>query len=480
MNGDPLLVGVTTSFPNQNSSTVPTVWEEDTDQAAQQGIPCGTGTMLRLTRRSSNQQFLPGGALNPCAENAPSCLLVENLRVTAGASQRLSASIVAVGLVGGQFLGGVPGLPGLGLAGIGAPGDGVRGIAAAGPATGHGVAGFTEATSLGRAGVHGEAIAGAIGVQGRSSEQAVRGDGGSFGVVGVGTATGVDGAGEFGVVGRGTATGVEAVGNFGVVGRGTTVGAFGTAPGAGGVGVVGIGGVVGVRGDGRGASSGIGVEGIPGPLSGGIIPWAGAFRGSVRVDQDLFVNGGLFVMGTPKSSVVEHPDGSDRVMYAVEAAGSWFEDVGRAQLRNGVARVEADPDFAAVTRLGDDYHVFLTPEGPSNGLYVTDRSSSGFEVREQAEGTAEISFSYRIMTPRTDARHGRLERLERPPSAEAGLVDLVPELPGSPTALPREEPPVSGEAPPTAPPRASDVLQQRPPSGWPVDTVPWPPDIVAP
>lgn len=89
-------------------------------------------------------------------------------------------------------------------------------------------------------------------------------------------------------------------------------------------------------------------------------------------------------------------------MHTVEAPESWFEDVGRAQLRRGVARVDVDPDFAAVSGLGDDYHVFLTPEGPSNGLYVTDRSSTGFEVREQSEGTSEISFSYRIMTKRAD------------------------------------------------------------------------------
>ena len=81
MNSDPLLVGVDTAFPNQNSSTVPTVWEEDTDQAAQQGIPCASGPMLRLTKRSSNQPFLPGGAVNPCPETAPFCLVVENVRM---------------------------------------------------------------------------------------------------------------------------------------------------------------------------------------------------------------------------------------------------------------------------------------------------------------------------------------------------------------------------------------------------------------
>jgi hypothetical protein len=124
-------------------------------------------------------------------------------------------------------------------------------------------------------------------------------------------------------------------------------------------------------------------------------------------------------------------------MHTVEPPTSWFEDVGRAQLRQGVARVEVDPDFAAVSGLGDDYHVFLTPEGPSNGLYVTDRSSTGFEVREQGEGTSEISFSYRIMTRRADVRAGRLERLERPSetgegdaAAPAARPTVLPCLPG--------------------------------------------------
>jgi hypothetical protein len=109
MNSDPLLVGVDTVFPNQNSSTVPTVWEEDTDQAAQQGIPCAGGPMLRLTKRSSNQPFLPGGAVNPCPETAPFCIVVENIRMNAGVGQRLSASLIGTGLVGGQFIGGIPG-----------------------------------------------------------------------------------------------------------------------------------------------------------------------------------------------------------------------------------------------------------------------------------------------------------------------------------------------------------------------------------
>jgi hypothetical protein len=429
MNSDPLLVGVDTVFPNQNSSTAPTVWEEDTDQAAQQGIPCASGPTLRLTKRSSNQPFLPGGAVNPCPESAPFCLVVENVRMSAGVAQRLSASLIAAGLVGGQFIGGIPGAPGLGVVGVGAPGDGVRGVASGATPSGHGVAGATFSSSVSHAGVLGEANVGGVGVVGQSqsgsgigvrgqgSNQAVRGDGGSFGVVGVG-------------------------------------------------------GVAGVWG-GNSGSGGIGVVGVSGPTSGGITPWAGRFDGSVQVNGRLFVNGALFVTGFPKSSVVPHPDGSERVMHTVEAPESWFEDVGRAQLRQGVARVEVDPDFAAVSRLGDDYHVFLTPEGPSNGLYVTDRSSTGFEVREQGEGTSEISFSYRIMTRRADVGAGRLERIERPSEAgESGAAEPA-ERPSVPFPASPDEP----EGAPSARPLPEGAVPE-PPTDWP-ETVPWPPEVIA-
>ena len=500
MNSDPLLVGVDTLFPNQNSSTAPTVWEEDTDQAAQQGIPCASGPMLRLTKRSSNQPVLPGGAVNPCPETAPWCLVVENIRMNAGVGQRLSASLIATGLVGGQGIGGIPGAPGLGVVGVGAPGDGVRGVASGATPSGHGVAGTTFSSSASHAGVRGEANLGGVGVVGQSpsgsgigvrglgSSQAVRGDGGSFGVVGGGTATGVDGTGTgrtgFGVVGRGTATGVHGTGSgttgFGVVGRGTATGVDGRGVGAGTFGVVGVGGVAGVQG-GNGTTGGIGVIGVSGPtfVSGGLIftPWAGRFDGPVRVRTaggaagNLFVDGNLFVAGT-KSALIAHPDGSHRAMYTVEAPDSWFEDVGRAQLRDGVARVEIDPDFAAVSGLGDDYHVFLTPEGPSNGLYVIDRSPTGFEVREQGEGTSEISFSYRIMTKRADVRAGRLERLERPTEAGERAAAEPAELPTVPS-------PASPEEPEGAP--SAELLPERavpePPMGWP-ETVPWPPEVM--
>ena len=265
MNNDPLLVGVGSLFPNQNSSTAPTVWEEDTDQGAQQGLPSGSGPMLTLTKRSNSLAFLPNGALNPAPEPNPECLIVSNLRISPGVVQQLSAARLGSGMVGASAIGGtppsgaIPGARGIGVLGVGAPGDGVRGLALGAAPAGHGVFGQTNSSNPSDAGVKGEAGLGGVGVKGESrrgsgigvqgvgSSQAVRGDGGSFGVVGTGTATGVDGTGAFGVVGRGTVTGVD-----------------GRAAGAGNRGVVGIGGLAGVQGGSRTApGSGIGVLGSP-------------------------------------------------------------------------------------------------------------------------------------------------------------------------------------------------------------------------
>jgi hypothetical protein len=220
----------------------------------------------------------------------------------------------------------------------------------------------------------------------------------------------------------------------------------------------------------------MGVVGVSGPISGGFIPFAGRFTGPVRINGSVTVFGNVFVTGS-KSALIAHPDGSHRAMYAVEAPDSWLEDIGRAQLRQGVARVDIDPEFAAVSGLGEDYHVFLTPEGPSNGLYVTDRSPSGFEVRAQGEGNPEISFSYRIVTPRTDVRTKRLEPIELP--SETGMRATEPaESPASPSPDLPKEPAVVPEGVPSAEQENGEGAVHEAPTDWPQDSVPWPLEIL--
>jgi hypothetical protein len=471
MNGDPLLTGDLSSYPNVNSSSVPTVWEEDMFTAAEQGIGCAPGPMLRLTKISSPDPSLPGGALNSCADVTPTTLIVENQRqkkapVPAGVvQQQLSAAEIASVTTGGSFIGGLPAttvgttvipqIPGFGVFALAVPGIGTLSAA-------NGGVGVLAFSTNGESAVKGtgSGVDPTSNPASRAATGGVKGFGGNAFVSGGAAVTG--GAGVMGTGGAASSiSGVRAAAGAGVIGVG----------GAGAVGPLLVDGGAGVMG-GDGVSGGIGVIGKSGPTSfTGFTPWAGRFDGSAQVNGNLWVNGGLYVSYGPKSSVVAHPDGSHRVMYAVEAPESWLEDVGRAQLRQGAARVEVDPDFAAVSGLGDDYHVFLTPEGPSNSLYVTDRTPAGFQVREQGDGTSEISFSYKIVTKRADSRLRRLEPIELPSAtgeraaAEPAEPPLgVPASPQQPAGVPPAEPLPGGAIP------------ERPP-GWP-ESVPWPPDIL--
>ncbi len=54
------------------------------------------------------------------------------------------------------------------------------------------------------------------------------------------------------------------------------------------------------------------------------------------------------------------------------------------------------------------YHVFLTPEGDSKGLYVTEESPAGFVVRESSGGRSTLAFEYRILARPVDGDGGRL------------------------------------------------------------------------
>jgi hypothetical protein len=132
------------------------------------------------------------------------------------------------------------------------------------------------------------------------------------------------------------------------------------------------------------------------------------------IGGSVFITGSLMVAG-PKNAVVRDAAGSLRRMYSNESPESWFEDAGSGRLATGAARVDLPVDFAELVRT-DDYHVFLTPHGPSEGLYVSARDADGFTVHEQRGGTSDVGFSWRIMARRKDITGSRLERVDDPPA----------------------------------------------------------------
>jgi hypothetical protein len=235
-------------------------------------------------------------------------------------------------------------------------------------------------------GVRGQSLSGE-GVHGESTTGA--------GVVGVS-------AQQFAVVGTSLGVGGSAVGLYGNADHGE--------------GLVGI------------SSNGIGLHGH---TTTGL---AGRFDGAVQINGPLMVTGA-------KSAVVPHPDGSTRQLYCLESPESFFEDFGRARLVNGRATVSLDKDFAAITR-SEQYDVFLTEYGESQGLFIAGRSPRGFEVREKQGGTSSLEFSYRVVSKRKDIAGPRLERVTLSQTAVPLFVPAAAE--SSPAGVPQSGPDNSG------------------------------------
>jgi hypothetical protein len=141
--------------------------------------------------------------------------------------------------------------------------------------------------------------------------------------------------------------------------------------------------------------------------AGSNVPWVNS--GGIRVIGEIVKTEGEY------SEALPHPDGSQRLLYAPLSPESWYEDYGRAQLVEGRAEVELDADFVAVLGIEDgEYHVFITPEGDTHGLYVDSRSARSFIVQEQQAGASNTTFSYRIAATNRHRQPKRLAMFEEP------------------------------------------------------------------
>jgi hypothetical protein len=152
--------------------------------------------------------------------------------------------------------------------------------------------------------------------------------------------------------------------------------------------------------------------------------------GAAQFFGAVTVNGAFTATGI-KSAAVPHPDGTHRRLYCMESPESWFEDFGEARLVNGRATVTLEPEFDAVVH-GDNYRVFVMPEGDCKGCYISEKRPHRFEVRELQGGTSNLTFSYRVVARRKDIAGPRLERV----NLRSRPVD-----PPAPLQVPGEGPP---------------------------------------
>ncbi len=130
------------------------------------------------------------------------------------------------------------------------------------------------------------------------------------------------------------------------------------------------------------------------------------FGGSCTVD----VSGNLTCNGTVKGAV-KTSDNQQVGVYAVQSAENWIDDYGSGALVNGVATIDLEPQFARTVTTDAGYHVFLTPNGDCEGLYVTRKGVSSFEVHELKGGKSNVQFDYRIVAHRKGFEAARLPDL---------------------------------------------------------------------
>jgi hypothetical protein len=127
------------------------------------------------------------------------------------------------------------------------------------------------------------------------------------------------------------------------------------------------------------------------------------FGGNCTID----VSGNLFCTGT-LAHVTRTAANRQVAMYTVQASESLVEDVGSGALSHGVAVVEVAPDFAQTIPADGSYRVFLTPNGDCEGVYVTNKTATSFEVHELRNGKSNVQFDYRIVAHRKGFEAARL------------------------------------------------------------------------
>ncbi|MGD0829488.1 MAG: hypothetical protein ABR907_01000 [Terracidiphilus sp.] len=147
--------------------------------------------------------------------------------------------------------------------------------------------------------------------------------------------------------------------------------------------------------------------------------------------------GSLSCTGQIKSLVSAGGGARTVETYSVQSPENWMEDFGSGELHGGTAVITLDPAFSETVTGDASYHVFLTPNGDSKGLYVTAKTATTFEVRESGGGKSSLSFDYRIVAKRRGFEAQRLVDVTERFNAEerAGALAMNSGMHRSPVAL---------------------------------------------
>jgi hypothetical protein len=108
---------------------------------------------------------------------------------------------------------------------------------------------------------------------------------------------------------------------------------------------------------------------------------------------------GLYVDGTTftNSPITQLINIGENKRVAAKASMAMSADVqsrGKAQLVNGQAFITFSNEFSKIISNPEDLVITVTPNGNTNGVYVSSVSANGFTIKENNEGTSNVSISW--------------------------------------------------------------------------------------
>jgi hypothetical protein len=145
------------------------------------------------------------------------------------------------------------------------------------------------------------------------------------------------------------------------------------------------------------------------------------------------VNGLIYTTG-PCQYGCARGRGGQVASYVAQSSTPILEDNGESRLQSGQARIGIDASLAPAIDEGASYEVFVSPEGPSNGLYVTAKTATGFRVVESEGGRSTIAFSYRIIAKPYGTHAARLPIVTPAQMPHVVPINTPRELPRKPGA----------------------------------------------
>jgi hypothetical protein len=132
-------------------------------------------------------------------------------------------------------------------------------------------------------------------------------------------------------------------------------------------------------------------------LSGNANGWA--YVGGRTGGTDYKING----PGTV-STIVKNMKGEYVNLYCPEAPEILFQDFGKGKLVNGFVHIDLDKDFAKNVTINEKHplRVIVQLEGDCKGVYVTNHTSTGFDIKELQGGKSNVPFTYFVTANRAD------------------------------------------------------------------------------